>query len=49
MYLRKTKSVWELYVNYGQGWEYEFATDTYAVMKETASNTARIADILSKL
>lgn len=29
MYKRKTRDVWALYVNYGQGWEYEFAEDTH--------------------
>lgn len=27
---RKTRDVWRLYVNYGQGWEHEITEDTYA-------------------
>jgi len=33
-YVRKTKDVWELYVNYGLGWEYETAHYTLAEAKE---------------
>jgi len=33
-YVRKTKDVWELRVNYGQGWEYETAYYTLAEAKE---------------
>lgn len=28
MYKRKTKDVWKLFVNYGQGWEEETTEDT---------------------
>jgi len=33
-YVRKTKDIFELHVNYGQGWEYETAHDTLAAAKE---------------
>jgi len=33
-YKRKTKDVWDFYVNYGQGWEYEIQEQTPEGMKE---------------
>jgi len=32
-YVRKTVDVWEFYVNYGHGWEYETTEDTLEEMK----------------
>lgn len=32
MYKRKTKDEYRLYVNYGEGWEYEIAEDTISMI-----------------
>ena len=34
IYTRKTKDVWDFYVNYGQGWEYETRELTRDARKE---------------
>ena len=36
MYVRKTRDVWELQVNYGQGYEYECTEYSRADAKKTA-------------
>jgi len=33
-YKRKTNDVWDFYVNYGKGWEYEIQEQTPEAMKE---------------
>lgn len=33
-YQRKTRDVWRLYVNYGQGWEHELDESTRAEMRQ---------------
>ncbi len=29
-YIRKTRDVWEIHVDYGQGWEYEIAEFSFS-------------------
>lgn len=33
-YIRKTRNVWQLFVNYGNGWEHETTEDTREGYKE---------------
>lgn len=33
-YIRKTRNVWQLFVNYGDGWEHETTEVTWADYKE---------------
>ena len=33
-YQRKTKDVWYLYANYGQGWEHETTEETFREARE---------------
>ena len=32
-YKRKTRDEWQLWINYGQGWEHEISEDTGAELK----------------
>jgi hypothetical protein len=33
-YLRTTRDEWQLWINYGQGWEHEISEDTWRELRE---------------
>lgn len=36
VYQRKTRDEWQLWINYGSGWEHEVSEDTFNAAKEQA-------------
>lgn len=40
-YQRKTRDIWQLYVDYGEGWEYEGASYTRAEAKRSQRDYAQ--------